>query len=75
MNSPLLFTEAVQQMEKVAEGVSDFGDFKAILFKTSDERHFVRFVPFKGSEKPYVMWLRGSDYLKWLRCLVYNQHC
>jgi hypothetical protein len=62
-------------MEKVAEGVSDLGDFKAVLFRTSDGRHFVRYLPLDRSEKPYVEWLRGGDYLEWLRCLEYNQHC
>jgi hypothetical protein len=62
-------------MEKIAEGISDFGDFKAILFKTSDGRHFVRYEPLNSQEKPYVEWLQGNDYLEWLRCLAYNQHC
>jgi hypothetical protein len=62
-------------MEKVAEGVSDFGDFKAVLFRASDGRHFVRYLLLNSSEKPYVEWLRGDDYLEWLRCLAYNQHC
>jgi hypothetical protein len=62
-------------MERVAEGVSDFGDFKAVLFRASDGRHFVRYQPADSSEKPYVEWLRGDDYLEWLRCLAYNQHC
>jgi len=56
-------------MEKIAEGASDFGDFKAILFKTSDGRHFVRIVPLNGSEEPYIEWLCGNDHLEWLRCL------
>ena len=55
-------------MEKIAEGISDFGDFKAILFSTSDGRHFVRFEPLNNSEKPYVEWLEGDEYLEWLRC-------
>jgi hypothetical protein len=55
-------------MEKIAEGISDFGDFKAVLFRTSDDRHFVRIIPFKGSEKSYDQWLPGDDYLEWLRC-------
>jgi len=41
-------------MEKIAEGISDFGDFKAVLFKTNDGRHFVRFEPINSAEKPYV---------------------
>jgi hypothetical protein len=49
-------------MEKIAEGVSDFGDFEAVLFKTSDGRHFVRILPFIKSEKPYTEWLAGDDY-------------
>jgi hypothetical protein len=56
-------------MEKIAEGVSDFGDFKAILFRTSDCRHFVRIVPLQGSEKPHIEWLCGDDHLEWLRCV------
>ena len=56
-------------MDKIAEGVSDFGDFKAILFETSDGRHFVRIVPLKSSEKPHTEWLCGNDHLEWLRCL------
>jgi len=56
-------------MEKIAEGISDFGDFRAILFKASDGRHFVRFVPLKGSERPHVEWLSGDDHLEWLRGL------
>jgi hypothetical protein len=62
-------------MEKIAEGESDFGDFKAILYRSSDGRHFLRFVPFKGSDKPYVQWLTGNEHLEWLRCLAYDQHC
>ena len=55
-------------MEKIAEGVSDFGDFKAAMFRTSNGRHFVRIIPIQGSEKPHVEWLCGDDYLEWLRC-------
>jgi hypothetical protein len=51
-------------MEKIAEGISDFGDFKAILFKTSDGRHFVRYEPLNSQEKPRVEWLQGNDYLE-----------
>ncbi len=58
----------LNQMEKIAEGISDFGDFKAVLFKTTDGRHFVRFEPLNSAEKPYVEWLGGDDYLEWLRC-------
>ncbi len=54
-------------MEKIAEGISDFGDFTAILFKTSDDRHFVRFMPLNSKEKPHVEWLSGDDHLEWLR--------
>ncbi len=57
------------KMEKIAEGVSDFGDFKAILFKASDGRHFVRFVPLQSPEKPRTEWLCEGDHLEWLRCL------
>jgi hypothetical protein len=32
-------------MEKIAEGISDFGDFRAILFRASNGRPFVRIVP------------------------------
>ncbi len=56
-------------MEKIAEGVSDFGDFEAILYKTSSGRHFVRIKPLQGSEKPHDEWLCGTDHLEWLRCL------
>jgi hypothetical protein len=56
-------------MEKIAEGISDFGDFKAILFRTSDGRHFVQIVPFESSEKPHIEWLSGHDHLEWLRRL------
>jgi hypothetical protein len=59
---------------KIAEGVSDFGDFKATLFRTSNGRHFVRIVPFNDVEKTYVEWLHGNEYLEWLRRLAYNQH-
>ena len=55
-------------MEKLAEGISDFGDFTAILFKTSDGRHFVRFEPIRSAEKMHVEWLSGDDYLELLRC-------
>ncbi len=44
-------------MKKIAEGDSDFGDFKAVLFRTSDGRHFVRFEPLNNLEKPHVQWL------------------
>ncbi len=56
-------------MEKIAEGDSDFGDFKATLFKTSDGRHFVRYEPLKSIEKPCIEWFCGNDHLEWLRCL------
>lgn len=56
------------KMEKIAEGISDFGDFKAILFSTSNGRHFVRFEPVNSPEKPYVEWLGGDEYLEGLRC-------
>jgi hypothetical protein len=62
-------------MEKIAEGESDFGDFRAILFRTSNGRHFLRFEPLKGKEKPQIVWLHGNDHLEWLRCLAYDQHC
>ena len=57
-------------MEKIAEGISDFSDFEAILFRASDGRHFVRIVPLEGLEKPHIEWLGGYDYLEWLRCLA-----
>lgn len=63
------------KMEKIAEGISDFGDFKAILFRTANGRHFVRIEPMNSAEKPHVEWLSGNDHLEWLRCLTYNQHC
>jgi len=56
------------KMEKIAEGISDFGDFRAILFRASDGRHFVRFVPLQSSEKLHTEWLCGDDHLEWLRC-------
>lgn len=57
------------KMQKIAEGDSDFGDFKAVLFKTEDGRHFVRFEPLKSVEKPHIKWLSGNDHLEWLRCI------
>jgi len=60
-------------MEKIAEGISDFGDFEATLFRSSDGRHFVRIVPLEGLEKPHIEWLGGNDHLEWLRCL--DQMC
>jgi hypothetical protein len=57
-------------MEKIAEGISDFGDFEAVLFRSSDGRHFVRIVPLEGLEKPHIEWLGGDDHLEWLRCLA-----
>ena len=54
-------------MQKIAEGFSDFGDFKAIMYKTSNGRHFVRFKPLDENEKAYVEWLSGDEYLEWLR--------
>ncbi len=56
-------------MKMVAEGVSDFGDFKASLFKTSDGRHFIRYEPLKSVEKPRIEWLQGTEHLEWLRRL------
>lgn len=56
-------------MEKIDEGISDFGDFKATLFRTSDGRHFVRYEPIDSDEKPYIEWLSGDDHLEWQRCL------
>jgi hypothetical protein len=58
----------MSQMEKIAEGISDFGDFTAALFKTEDGRHFVRYEPTKSLEKPHVEWLAGNAHLEWLRC-------
>jgi hypothetical protein len=59
----------VHKLEKIAEGISDFGDFIATLFKASNGRHFVRFEPLKSLEKPHDEWLIGNDHLEWLRCL------
>jgi hypothetical protein len=56
------------KMVVIAEGISDFGDFKAVLFRTSDGRHFVRILPFVNSEKSHIEWLSGDDHLEWLRC-------
>ncbi len=58
------------KMEKIAEGISDFGDFEAVLFRSSDGRHFVKIVPLEGLEKPHIEWLVGDDHLEWLRCLA-----
>jgi hypothetical protein len=55
-------------MEKIAEGDSDFGDFKAVMYETANGRHFVRFEPLNGVEKEHVEWLPGDEYLEWLRC-------
>jgi hypothetical protein len=65
----------LNEMKKIAEGVSDFGDFRAALFRTANGRHFVRYEPLDSSEKSYVEWLSGNEHLEWLRCLAYNQHC
>jgi hypothetical protein len=54
-------------MEKIAEGISDSGDFKAVLFRTSDGRHFIRYEPLKSSEMPHIEWLSGNEHLEWLR--------
>ncbi len=59
-------------MDKLAEGISDFGDFKAILFRTADGRHFVRIESMDGSEKPRIEWLKGNEHLEWLR--VWSTH-
>ena len=64
----ILIMRGVSKMEKIAEGESDFGDFKAALFKTSDGRHFVKFEPLGSQENPHVEWLNGDDHLEWLRC-------
>ena len=56
------------KMEKIAEGISDFGDFTAVLFRASDGRHFVRFEPLNTVEKGHIEWLPGDEYLEWLRC-------
>ena len=56
-------------MEKIAEGDSDFGDFKAVLYRTSNGRHFIRIKPLGSSEKPHDEWLLDDEYLEWLRCL------
>jgi hypothetical protein len=58
----------LSKLEKIAEGESDFGDFKAALFRTSDGRHLVRFEPLSRQENPHVEWLCGDDHLEWLRC-------
>jgi hypothetical protein len=64
-----MITIRVHKLEKIAEGLSDFGDFKATLFKASDGRHLVRFEPLIGDEKPHTEWLCDGDHLEWLRCL------
>ncbi len=62
-------------MQKIAEGISDFGDYKAILFKANNGRYFLRYESIIAVEKPRIEWLTGDDHLEWLRCLAYNQHC
>jgi hypothetical protein len=57
------------KLEKIAEGISDFGDFTATLFKASNGRHFIHFEPTKSVEKPHDEWLDGCEHLEWLRCL------
>ena len=64
-----MFKGGFSKMEQIAEGVSDFGDFKAGLFRTSDGRHFVRYEPLQSNEKPHIEWLCGNEHLEWLRCL------
>jgi hypothetical protein len=59
-------------MEKLAEGISDFGDTKATLYRTSNGRHFVKIETIDGSEKPHIEWLSGTEHLEWLR--VWNTH-
>jgi hypothetical protein len=59
-------------MLRIAEGISDFGDFKAVLFETSNGRHFVRYESLNSGEKPHVEWLSGDDHLEWLRCLEHE---
>jgi len=59
-------------MLRIAEGVSDFGDFKAVLFETSNGRHFIRYESLNSVEKPHVEWLSGDDHLEWLRCLEHE---
>ncbi len=54
-------------MRKIAEGISDFGDYKAAMFETADGRHFVRIEHVEGLEKPRIQWLSGNEYLEWLR--------
>ncbi len=49
-----LLMSGFSKMEKIAEGVSDFGDFEAVLFRASDGRHFVRIVAFR--------WLGKASY-------------
>jgi hypothetical protein len=59
-------------MEKIAEGISDFGDYRATMFKASDGRHLVRIERLDGKEKPRVHWLSGYEHLEWLR--VWSTH-
>ncbi len=59
-------------MIKIAEGISDFGDYRAIMFETSDGRHLVRIESIRGTEKPRVEWLSGNEHLEWLR--VWSTH-
>ena len=55
------------EWKKISEAESDFGDFRAVMVRTSDGRYFVRFEPLGGKDKPYVQWLQGDEYLEWLR--------
>jgi hypothetical protein len=64
--------EWINEMEKIAEGISDFGDFKATMFRTSDGRHFVRIEPLNSSEKAHIEWLGRGEHLEWLR--VWSTH-
>ena len=64
----ILVMSGLSKMEKIAEGDSDFGDFKAALFRTSNGRHFVKFEPLSSQENPRIEWLSGNDHLEWLRC-------
>jgi len=59
-------------VEKIAEGISDFGDYRATMFKASDGRHFVRIERLDGKEKPRVHWFSGYEHLEWLR--VWSTH-
>ena len=71
----ILLKSGFSKMEKIAEGDSDFGDFKVTLFRASNGHYFIRYIPLQGNDKPHIEWLSGNEHLEWLRRLAYNQQC